>query len=64
MDRRRQNRVQLRTPCELRANGRTVSATLLDLSEGGLSVRLVEDEELEQGTPTVVILGLPRGKTS
>jgi hypothetical protein len=61
MDRRRQNRVQLRIPCELRANGRTVSATLLDLSEGGLSVRLVE-EELEQGTPTVVILGLPRGE--
>jgi PilZ domain len=61
MERRRQNRVQLRIPCELRANGRTVSATLLDLSEGGLSVRLVE-EELEQGTPTVVVLGLPRGE--
>jgi PilZ domain-containing protein len=59
MERRRQNRVQLRIPCELQANGRTLSATLLDLSEGGLSVRLVE-EELEQGTPTVVILGLSR----
>jgi len=61
-ERRRQNRVQLRTPCELRANGRTISATLLDLSEGGLSVRLVEDEELEHGTPTVVIVTLARGQ--
>ncbi|HME70053.1 MAG TPA: PilZ domain-containing protein [Myxococcota bacterium] len=61
MERRRQNRVQLRIPCELRSNGRTVSATLLDLSEGGLSVRLAE-EELEQGTPTVVILAMPRGE--
>jgi len=37
-------------------------ATLFDLSEGGLSVRLTEEQELEQGTPTVVILALPRGE--
>lgn len=62
MERRRQNRVQLRTPCELQANGRTISATLLDLSEGGLSVRLAEEEELEHGTPTLVVFALPRGE--
>jgi len=61
MDRRRQNRVQLRAPCEVQANGRTLTATVLDLSEGGLSVRLSE-EELEQGTPTLVTLALPRGE--
>jgi hypothetical protein len=61
MERRRQNRVQLRAACEVRANGLTLSATLLDLSEGGLSVRLLE-EELEHGTPTLVTLALPRGE--
>ena len=48
MERRRQRRIKWRSSCELRANGRTVSATVLDLSEGGLSVRLVKLEQ--QGT--------------
>jgi hypothetical protein len=61
MERRSQKRVQLRIPVELRVNGRTLSATLLDLSEGGLSVRLAE-EELEQGTPTEVMLATPKGE--
>lgn len=52
----------MRTPCEVRSNGRTVTATLVDLSEGGLSVRLTEEQELEQGSPTVVILALARGE--
>ena len=34
---------------------------LMDFSEGGLSVRL-QEEELEQGTPTLVVLPLPRGE--
>jgi hypothetical protein len=61
MDRRRQNRVRLCTPCELQANGRKFAGTLVDLSEGGLSVRL-PGEELENGTPAVVVLTLPRGE--
>jgi hypothetical protein len=50
MERRRQRRIKWRSSCELRANGRTVSATVLDLSEGGLSVRLVNEELEQQGT--------------
>jgi len=61
MERRRQKRVQLRTACELRTDGRSLPAILLDLSEGGLSIRL-QEEELEQGTPAVVVLPLPRGE--
>jgi hypothetical protein len=61
MERRSQKRVQLRIPVDLRVSGRTLSATLLDLSEGGLSVRLAE-EELEQGTPVEVILAKPKGE--
>jgi len=61
MERRRQKRLPLRTACELRTNGRVLPAMLMDFSEGGLSVRL-QEEELEQGTPTLVVLPLPRGE--
>jgi hypothetical protein len=37
MDRRRENGLQLRIPCEVQSNWRTFPATLLDLSEGDLS---------------------------
>jgi hypothetical protein len=60
MERRKNPRMQCRFPCEILAPGSLVSGTVLDLSEGGLSVRAAL--EADQGESLMVRFQAPDGE--
>lgn len=57
MERRSRPRVKTHFPCEIRRSKDRASCTVLDMSEGGLSVQ--SQLEVEPGEPLVVRLQLP-----
>ena len=61
-ERRKYPRIRAKFPCDLHLAGRSVKATVRDLSEGGLSV-LVDVEEPEQGDTVAVTLHPPRRRS-
>lgn len=61
-ERRKYPRIRTKFPCDLHLAGRSVKATVRDLSEGGLSI-LVDVEDPEQGDPVAVTLHPPRRKS-
>jgi hypothetical protein len=60
MERRKSPRVRCRFPCEILVSGRSASGTVLDLSEGGLSV--LAALEADQGTSLLIRLQAPGGE--
>ena len=60
MERRKSPRVKCRFPCEILASRCQASGTVLDLSEGGLSVRATL--EVEQGASLLIRFQAPGGE--
>lgn len=60
MERRKSPRVKCRFPCEILGSRRSASGTVLDLSEGGLSV--LAALEADQGTSLLIRFQAPGGE--
>lgn len=60
MERRKSSRIRCRFPCEILGPGNRASGTVLDLSEGGLSIRTAL--QVDQGESLLVRFQAPDGE--